>query len=58
LTHRELEVLELMYRGLKTAEIAERLFLARVTVRTHIASILKKLGVSDRQAAIRLLDDS
>jgi DNA-binding NarL/FixJ family response regulator len=57
LTAREVEVLELMYQGLKTAEIAERLFLARVTVRTHIASILRKLGVPDRQAAIRLLDD-
>jgi two-component system nitrate/nitrite response regulator NarL len=57
LTYREFQVLELMYQGLKTAEIAERLFLARVTVRTHIASILRKLGVSDRQAAIRLLDD-
>lgn len=57
LTNRELEVLELLCEGLRTAEIAERLFVARVTVRTHIASILRKLGVPDRQAAIRLLEE-
>lgn len=55
LTNRELEVLELFRQGLTTAEIAERLFVEKVTVRTHIASILRKLGVPDRQAAIRLL---
>jgi DNA-binding NarL/FixJ family response regulator len=55
LTNREFEVLELLRHGLSTAEIAERLFVEKVTVRTHIASILRKLGVPDRQAAIRLL---
>jgi DNA-binding NarL/FixJ family response regulator len=55
LTNRELEVLELFRQGLTTAEIAEHLFVEQVTVRTHIASILKKLGVPDRQAVIRLL---
>jgi DNA-binding NarL/FixJ family response regulator len=57
LTNREFEVLELLCQGLRTAEIADRLFVARVTVRTHIASVLRKLGVADRAAAIRLLDD-
>ena len=57
LTGRELEVLDLLAEGRKTAEIAERLFVARVTVRTHIASILRKLGVSDREAAIRLVNN-
>jgi two-component system nitrate/nitrite response regulator NarL len=57
LTNREFEVLELLSQGLRTGEIADRLFVARVTVRTHIAAILKKLGVADRQAAIRMLDD-
>jgi len=57
LTNRELEVLELLCQGLRTAEIADRLFVARVTVRTHIASILRKLGVPDRRSAIRLLDE-
>jgi DNA-binding NarL/FixJ family response regulator len=53
LTERETEVLELLGQGLDTADIAARLFVARVTVRTHIASILKKLGVPDREAAVR-----
>ena len=55
LTHRELEVLELLAEELSTAEIAGRLFVEKVTVRTHVASILKKLGAPDRQAAIRLI---
>jgi len=54
LTEREAEVLDLMAGGLTTEEIAGRLFLAQVTVRTHIAAILKKLRVPDRKAAIRL----
>ena len=54
LTEREAEVLELMGRGLSTEEIAAQLFLAQVTVRTHIASILKKLRVPDRKAAVQL----
>jgi two-component system, NarL family, nitrate/nitrite response regulator NarL len=53
LTERETEVLDLLGQGLDTADIAARLFVARVTVRTHIASILKKLGVPDREAAVR-----
>ena len=55
LTEREKEVLELLDEGLGTAEIAARLFVARVTVRTHVASILKKLGVPDREAAVRVV---
>ena len=55
LTGRETEVLELLGQGLDTAEIAARLFVARVTVRTHVASILKKLGVPDREAAARVV---
>jgi two-component system nitrate/nitrite response regulator NarL len=54
LTDREAEVLDLMAAGLATEEIAERLFLAPVTIRTHVSSILKKLRVPDRQSAIRL----
>ncbi|NYJ06493.1 response regulator [Petropleomorpha daqingensis] len=54
LTEREAEVLELMARGLSTEEIAARMFVASVTVRTHIRAILRKLRVTDRQAAIRM----
>jgi DNA-binding NarL/FixJ family response regulator len=56
LTEREWEVLDLLGAGLATAEIAERLFIAPVTVRTHIAAVLKKLRVPDRNAAVQLLD--
>ena len=57
LSCRECEVLGLMREGLSTAEIARRLFVAQVTVRSHVASILHKLGVRDRAAAVRLFDD-
>ena len=54
LTSREWEVLELLSNGLSTGEIAETLTISQVTVRSHIAAILKKLRVPDRNAAIRL----
>jgi DNA-binding NarL/FixJ family response regulator len=55
LTNREWQVLDLLRDGLTTKEIASRLFIASVTVRTHISSILRKLAVPDRQAALRLV---
>jgi DNA-binding NarL/FixJ family response regulator len=55
LRQREWEILELLSEGLSTAEIAARLFIAEVTVRTHVSSILKKLRVPTREAAIELL---
>jgi DNA-binding NarL/FixJ family response regulator len=54
LTEREAEILDLMASGQTTQEIADRLFLAQVTVRTHISAILRKLRVRDRKAAIQL----
>ena len=56
LTSREWEVLDLLRQGLTTVEIARRLFIAEVTVRTHVAAILRKLRVPDRRTALRLLD--
>ena len=55
LTDREWEVLEFLDKGLSTADIADRLFIAKVTVRSHVAAILHKLQVPDRSAAVRLL---
>ena len=53
LSDRELEVLKLLALGLTNAEIAERLYLTRGTVRNYVSAILTKLGVEDRtQAAI------
>ena len=57
LRRREWEVLELLRDGLTTAEIAQRLFVAEVTVRSHVSAILRKLRVPDRAAAVRLLDE-
>ena len=57
LTEREWEVLELLHQKLSTADIAQRLGVSRVTVRSHIAAILRKLRVPDRQAAMKLLDE-
>ena len=54
LTGREWDVLELMRQGLTTAEIAQRLFISPTTVRTHVATVLRKLKVTDRAAAVRL----
>jgi DNA-binding NarL/FixJ family response regulator len=55
LTNREVEVLGLMAESLTTQEIAERLSVEPVTVRTHVSGILKKLQVSSRSDALKLL---
>jgi len=52
LTAREWEVLDCLSEGLATAQIARRLFISPTTVRRHVGSILKKLHVSSRQAAV------
>jgi DNA-binding NarL/FixJ family response regulator len=53
LTEREVEVLNLLAKGLSNEDISKQLFLSEGTVRNHISSIVAKLGVSDRtQAAL------
>jgi len=52
LTPRELEVLQLLARGLSNAELATRLQLSDATVKTHVARILSKLQLRDRAQAI------
>jgi len=54
LTRREMEVLELLGRGLRNREVAERLYLSEKTVKNHVSSILMKLQVNDRTAAALL----
>jgi len=55
LSSREWEVADALGRGLSTNEIADLLFIGDNTVRTHIAAILRKLLVSSREEAVRLL---
>jgi DNA-binding NarL/FixJ family response regulator len=55
LSARELEVLLLLDRHLGTDEIAVRLFISEHTVRSHVKSLLGKLGVSSRREALEKL---
>ena len=51
LTVREQQVLKLMADGLSNADIAERLVIGVATVKTHVSSVMSKLGVSSRTEA-------
>jgi two-component system, NarL family, response regulator LiaR len=51
LTEREVEVLSLLARGADNQEIAEKLVIAEVTVRTHISRVLSKLHLANRVQA-------
>jgi two-component system nitrate/nitrite response regulator NarL len=55
LSARELEVLLLLDEHLATDEIAKRLFISEHTVRSHVKSLLRKLGVSSRREALETL---
>jgi DNA-binding NarL/FixJ family response regulator len=50
-SHREKQVLELLLAGMTNGEIAAQLFLSESTVKSHLASSFRKLGVSSRAEA-------
>jgi LuxR family maltose regulon positive regulatory protein len=52
LTERELDVLRLLVGELSTSQIAQNLYVSPSTVRTHVKSIYRKLGVSSRKDAV------
>lgn len=52
LTSRELEVLTLLPKGQKTSQIATELFVSEATVKTHLASIYRKLHAANRTEAV------
>jgi two-component system nitrate/nitrite response regulator NarL len=52
LTEREREVLALLAEGRSAPDIGRTLFLATSTVKSHLAHLYEKLGVSDRAAAV------
>jgi len=56
LTERQLEVLELVSKGLTNAEIARVLGIARATAKNHVSAVLQALDVSNRTEAVGLLD--
>jgi DNA-binding NarL/FixJ family response regulator len=58
LSARELEVLLLLDEHLGTDQIARRLYISEHTVRSHVKSLLRKLDVSSRREALKVLADA
>ncbi|UCC59526.1 MAG: response regulator transcription factor [Dehalococcoidia bacterium] len=58
LSHREMEIMKLVTRGLSNKDIADELYLSMRTVQSHLGSIFSKLGVGSRtEAVVRALKE-
>lgn len=57
-TNREWQILQLLAQGRTTREMADELFVAVGTVRSHVSALLAKLGVASRSGAVELLESS
>jgi DNA-binding CsgD family transcriptional regulator len=55
LTRREVEVVHLLSKGYRNAEIAEKLFISQYTVENHLRSVYRKLDVPNRTAVVHHL---
>jgi DNA-binding CsgD family transcriptional regulator len=54
ITPRELEILQLIAKGMSNREIAEKLFVSENTVKTHSSRVFDKLGARRRTQAVQL----
>jgi DNA-binding CsgD family transcriptional regulator len=52
LTHREIEILQLMAAGHTNAQVARRLVITEGTVKSHVKRVLRKLGAANRAEAV------
>ena len=52
LSGRETEVLEALCKGMSNKEIAESMFVSTETIKSHVSTVISKLGVKDRTQAV------
>ena len=57
LTIREIEILELIHKGLRNNEIGQHLSISPRTVEAHVGSIIAKMGVKTRIQAVRVAEE-